>query len=152
MNKIKNIRSYPLYALIVAVVVALSALGFIPDTTKTIDSIPYDFSQYTYITDEIYLDNLDSYIVNSYKKYDDNGWNGLVDGQSEGTKAGGNFGNYEEQLPVSDNYNNKITYKEFDVNDKIEGQSRDAERFVVGSDDSVYYTNNHYDTYVYIIE
>ena len=34
--------------------------------------------------------------------------------------------------------------KEFDVNNRIPGMDRDAERFVVGSDGSIYYTDSHY--------
>lgn len=43
-----------------------------------------------------------------------------------------------------------ITYQEFDVNNRIPGQDRDSQRFVVGSDGSVYYTDEHYHGFVKI--
>ncbi|PXV83646.1 ribonuclease [Lachnotalea glycerini] len=83
----------------------------------------------------------------SYKKYNDSGWSGNVEGQTAGTKAGGTYKNLDGKLPKVDKAGNKITYKEFDVNNKIEGQKRDMERFVVGSDGSKYYTSDHYSTF-----
>ena len=65
-------------------------------------------------------------------------------GQSLGTNAGRTFKNNKNDLLNVDNYGNTITYKEYDVNSKIPGSGRDAERFVRGSDGSVYYTDNHY--------
>ncbi|MDD3795810.1 MAG: ribonuclease domain-containing protein [Lachnospiraceae bacterium] len=40
-----------------------------------------------------------------------------------------------------------INYKEYDVNPYIKGQNRGVERIVIGDDGSVWYTNNHYDTF-----
>lgn len=40
---------------------------------------------------------------------------------------------------------------EFDVNNKV-GIHRDAQRFVVGSDGKVYFSNDHYLTFVEIVE
>jgi len=99
----------------------------------------------------IWVDELDGYIIDSFSQYNDDGWFGLIDGQSQGTKAGGRFGDYDDQLPNYDSNGYEISYTEFDVNDKISGQSRDAQRFVVGSDGSVYLTLDHYDTFVRIV-
>lgn len=143
------------FIVVIVVAIFLTYWSGEDSNQNELDSLyaPYNFTQdYPEVTAVVSLDDLDEYVVISYDKYDNDDWNGLVDGQSEGTKAGGTFGNYDEQLPLVDNSNNIITYKEFDVNDKINGQSRDAERFVVGSDDSVYYTDDHYETYVYIVE
>lgn len=62
-----------------------------------------------------------------------------------GTKAGGPWENGKGQLP-------KGSYREYDVNPKAPGHTRDSERFVVdwssGKPGKVYYTDNHYgDTY-----
>ena len=43
-----------------------------------------------------------------------------------------------------------ITYREYDVNPKVKGVPRDSERIVIGSDGSVWYTNDHYKTFVSI--
>ena len=40
-----------------------------------------------------------------------------------------------------------ITYREHDVNNKNPGSTRDAQRFVTGSDGSVYYTDDRYSTF-----
>jgi hypothetical protein len=57
----------------------------------------------------------------------------------------------EALLPTKDANCNDITYKEFDVNNKAEGQGRDSERFVRGSDGSTYYTDDHYHTFSKIV-
>ncbi|WP_280402393.1 ribonuclease domain-containing protein [Nocardia carnea] len=64
-----------------------------------------------------------------------------------GTKGGETFRNREGRLPATDASGTKITYREWDVNPKKPGQSRDAERIVTGSDGSAWYTGDHYDTF-----
>jgi guanyl-specific ribonuclease Sa len=63
--------------------------------------------------------------------------------------AGVKWNNNENQLPTHDASGNQITYKEFDINAKT-NTGRDMERFVVGSDGKVYYTNDHYKTFTEI--
>jgi guanyl-specific ribonuclease Sa len=43
-----------------------------------------------------------------------------------------------------------ISYREYDVNPRVKGQNRGAERLVIGSDGSAWYTANHYRTYTRI--
>ena len=86
---------------------------------------------------------LPSNVVNSFQQYEAHGWINHA-GQTPGTKAGKSWGNSGSILPTYDMYGYPITYQEFDVNNRIPGQPRDAERFVVGSDGSVYYTDDHY--------
>ncbi|WP_051650609.1 ribonuclease domain-containing protein [Lachnoclostridium phytofermentans] len=80
----------------------------------------------------------------AYGKYDKSGWKGNVPGQTEGTAAGAKYQNRDGKLPTTDSNGNSITYKEWDVNNKQPGALRDGERFVTGSDGSVYYTDSHY--------
>lgn len=40
-----------------------------------------------------------------------------------------------------------VNYKEYDINPYVKGQNRGAERIVIGDDDSVWYTNDHYYTF-----
>ncbi len=80
----------------------------------------------------------------TFEKYEEAGWKGNVSGQSPGTKAGAGWDNETAQLPEFDSQGNPITYQEFDVNNKVAGAGRDAERFVKGSDGSIYHTDNHY--------
>lgn len=82
-----------------------------------------------------------------YKKYEANGWSGNVPEQTPGTAADSKYRNRDGKLPSEDSSGKGISYKEFDVNNKLPNQTRDAERFVVGDDGSVYYTTNHYKTF-----
>lgn len=66
-------------------------------------------------------------------------------------KGGGAYENEPPKLPKYDEQGNKILYREFDVNSKLEGQPRDSERFVRGSDGNTYYSDDHYDTFFKII-
>ncbi|MDR2672163.1 MAG: hypothetical protein LBC35_02485, partial [Coriobacteriales bacterium] len=86
----------------------------------------------------------------AYEAYDAHGWRGNVSGQTPGTRAGGGWNDSKNQLPSTDATGNPITYKEFDVNDYVPGAERDKERFLRGSDGSVYYTSDHYASFVKI--
>ena len=103
---------------------------------KVKDSIP-----------KINYSDLPTNVQNSYKKYSDIKWEGNFKGQTEGTAAGKKFRNADNSLPNIDKHDSPITYKEFDVNNKLPSKGRDGERFVRGSDGSVYYTDDHYKTF-----
>jgi hypothetical protein len=90
------------------------------------------------------LDDLSDSSRSSFEKYEKSGWKGNYSGQTPGTAAGGKYWNNDGILPATDSNGNVITYREYDVNNYIEGQIRDAERFVVGSDGSIYFTDSHY--------
>lgn len=96
------------------------------------------------------LEELPQSVQDSYKKYGIDGWKGPRPDQTPGTRGGRIYKNYDKTLPQTDGEGNDITYREFDVNNKIEGQNRDAERFIIGSDGSIYYTNDHYQTFIKI--
>ncbi|MEG8181914.1 ribonuclease [Nocardia terpenica] len=72
-------------------------------------------------------------------------WPGSAD--APGTKGGDQWMNRGGNLPRTDPSGKKITYREWDVNPKKPGQSRDAERIITGSDSSAYYTGDHYGTF-----
>jgi RHS repeat-associated protein len=93
------------------------------------------------------FDSLPENVKDAFNKYDENNWDGNVPGQTPGTKAGSTFQNRDGKLPTTDSTGKSITYKEHDVNNKVANQGRDSERFVSGSDGSVYYTNDHYNTF-----
>ncbi|MBB5636991.1 ribonuclease T1 [Pedobacter cryoconitis] len=59
----------------------------------------------------------------------------------QGYVGGTVFQNREGLLPQG------TAYKEYDVNPKVNGQNRGAERIVLGSDGSRYYTGDHYATF-----
>lgn len=67
-----------------------------------------------------------------------------------GYEGGRVFQNREEVLPQTDSSGNSITYQEWDVNPKIRGQNRGAERLVTGSDGRAWYTSNHYRTFTQV--
>lgn len=97
-------------------------------------------------------DDLPTNAKDSYNKYDKTGWKGTRQDQTPGTKAGSQWHNKPPQLPQTDNNGKPITYQEFDVNNKLPGSLRDAERFVRGSDGRTYYTPDHYNTFQEIID
>ena len=55
--------------------------------------------------------------------------------------GGRTFQNREKRLPMSDQY------QEWDVNPKVKGQNRGAERLVTAQSGKAYYTNDHYRTF-----
>ena len=83
-------------------------------------------------------------VQNTFQQYENTGWKGNFSGQTSGTKAGSPYQNRDGALPATDSIGNPITYREFDVNNKLPNANRDAQRFVVGTDGSVYYSDSHY--------
>ena len=72
-------------------------------------------------------------------------------GQAPGGYVGGReFQNREKRLPQTGPSGHGIRYREWDVHPKVPGQNRGAERLVTGSDQSAWYTRDHYDTFVRI--
>jgi ribonuclease T1 len=63
-----------------------------------------------------------------------------------GYEGGRRFGNYEKRLPQKDG-NQRINYQEWDVNPKIQGKNRGAERLIT-SPVKAYYTGDHYRTFI----
>jgi ribonuclease T1 len=65
----------------------------------------------------------------------------------DGYVGGRQFQNREKRLPQKDDSGKPIRYQEWDVNPKIKGKNRGAERLVTGSDGSAWYTKDHYKTF-----
>ncbi len=59
----------------------------------------------------------------------------------QGYVGGTVFQNREGRLPQG------MVYKEYDVNPKVSGQNRGAERIIIGADGVRYYTGDHYRTF-----
>lgn len=95
---------------------------------------------------------LPDHVKKSFEAYEADQWEDGHPGQTPGTKAGGRFRNLEGRLPDYNEAGEALTYREYDVNNKKEGESRDAERFVVASDGTIYYTDDHYETFIKIAE
>ena len=68
----------------------------------------------------------------------------------DGYVGGRRFGNFENLLPKKDKTGKRIEYQEWDVNPKIQGKNRGAERLITGSDGKAYYTNDHYGSFTEI--
>lgn len=68
----------------------------------------------------------------------------------DGYVGGRHFGNYEHNLPARDAAGNAINYQEWDINKKVEGQNRGAQRLITGSDGRAWYTADHYSTFTEI--
>lgn len=87
-----------------------------------------------------------------FYKYEKHGWKGQLP-NTKNMKAGKLWENDirdDIKLPEKDKYGEKITYREFDVNSTEPGKKRDTERFVVGGDGSIYYTDSHYKNFIKI--
>lgn len=93
-----------------------------------------------------YISQFDDGVQNAYNKYSKNGWTGQY-GPDGPSYAGKKFKNSDSLLPTKDTAGNSITYKEFDV---YKVTPRDANRFFVGSNGKVYFTNDHYSTFTLI--
>jgi len=69
----------------------------------------------------------------------------------QGFRGGGRFENDGrgggEILPQTDASGRPISYQEYDISASQPGVNRGAERLVLGSDGSAYYTGNHYLTF-----
>ena len=60
---------------------------------------------------------------------------------------------FGEQLGSTyDSNGNQIKYYEYDVNNRIQGMPRDGERFVRDDTGNIYYTNDHYRTFIQILD
>lgn len=66
----------------------------------------------------------------------------------DGYVGGRTFMNREKRLSNTDASGRKIKYREWDVNPKKKGKNRGTERVVTGSDESAYYTGDHYKTFI----
>jgi len=92
--------------------------------------------------------------VNFFDPYAETESQGRLEEQAKGnsgSKAGEGAGKAQSDKKVKNgklNNGKNIKYREHDVNNKQPGKGRDAERFVTGSDGSVYYTNDHYGTFI----
>ena len=58
------------------------------------------------------------------------------------------YGNYDGQLPRYNAKRKRIEYREWDVRPRAEGRNRGAERLVTGSDGRVWFTADHYRTFL----
>jgi ribonuclease T1 len=82
------------------------------------------------------------YDVLKYVKENNRAMDGYVGGRV--------FQNRENQLPMKDAQGNIISYQEWDVNPKVEGQNRGTQRMCTGSDSRSWYTNDHYRSFTEI--
>ena len=67
-----------------------------------------------------------------------------------GYVGGRRFGNFEGLLPKKDASGRRIDYQEWDVNPKIQGKNRGAERLITGTDVKGYYTSDHYGSFLLV--
>ncbi len=69
-------------------------------------------------------------------------------GQAPESYVGGReFQNREKKLPAKSSDNKRIQYSEWDVQPKVQGKNRGAERLITGSDHSAWYTKDHYKSF-----
>ncbi len=90
-------------------------------------------------------------VQRAYYGYNGVNWQGIFSGQTFGTRSGGKYGNGNGKLPTVDDGGYPLSYREFDINNKVDGQNRDNERFVRDNNGRTYYSADHYDTFLEII-
>jgi len=95
------------------------------------------------------ISDLPQNVQDAFHRYNNHGWRGTPPGVRN-VDAGRLWRNDRGQLPTHDRVGNPITYREFDVNSRIIGQNRDAQRFLVGNDGSIFFTDNHYASFIRI--
>ncbi len=61
--------------------------------------------------------------------------------------GGREFKNLEKLLPKNTEEGNKIKYREWDVNPKVQGKNRGRERLITGNNKSAYFSNDHYNSF-----
>ena len=113
-----------------------------PENENNSESVTEDENE-----SESVLDSMPKHVQESFSNYDSNNWESKSD-KTKGTHDNSKFQNRDGDLPEEDGDGNKIEYREHDVNNKKDGHGRDAERFVSGSDGSVYYTDDHYESFI----
>lgn len=69
----------------------------------------------------------------------------------DGYVGGRKFGNYENRLPKKED-GQKVNYQEWDINPKLKGKNRGAERLVTSSTGKGYFTRDHYNSFVELKE
>ena len=94
------------------------------------------------------LDDLPENVKRAYIEYEKVGWKGNYKGQTVGTSAGGKYSNREGKLPSYNSKHQRLDYREYDVNSRPFGGSRDNERLVRDNDGDVYYSPVHYETFI----
>jgi ribonuclease T1 len=68
----------------------------------------------------------------------------------DGYVGGRVFSNREKLLPFKDDNGNPMQYQEWDVNPKVEGKNRGAQRLVTSRNGRAWYTGDHYRTFIEI--
>jgi ribonuclease T1 len=68
----------------------------------------------------------------------------------DGYVGGREFTNRQNVLPVNNNNGQRINYQEWDVNPKVKGKNRGAERMCTGDDGRSWYTSDHYKSFTEI--
>ena len=137
----KGLKIYQLAVLLALLLVFSSGCSLLDKA-----DVSEDVSNETITDTSSVLDSMPEHVKESFANYESNNWRSKSD-KTKGTHDDGEFQNRDGDLPKEDSGGNKIEYREHDVNNKKEGQGRDAERFVSGSDGSVYYTDDHYETF-----
>lgn len=68
----------------------------------------------------------------------------------DGYVGGREFTNRQNVLPVNNADGQRIRYQEWDVNPKVQGKNRGAERMCTGDDGRSWYTSDHYKSFTEI--
>lgn len=152
------------------VVKAAETADLITDTSKTAENLT-DVAKTADLVDDaadtlkdiskIPLEELPEKAQETYKIYSDCAWDGekALANLTEGTHAGTEWANWDEDLPILDAAHNRLSYTEYDAfslgDDPLPSEKpggRGPCRFVRDNLGNTYFTDDHYETFKLITE
>jgi hypothetical protein len=96
------------------------------------------------------LKDLPESVKDSYNDYKASNWEKRLPGVSRNEGRIKNYNNGSDpKLPIIDKYGNAITYKEYRV---VYEDSNNEQRFVRGSDGKLYFSQDHYRSWIEVVE
>ena len=115
-----------------------------PDVVDDVTDVVKQFPQKA-------VSELPEKVQENYKLLEEAGWDGEIalENMKEGTSAGKVFENWDDDLPVEKD-GVILSYKEYDayqIGDEPGFKHRGSARFVRDNTGTVYYTDDHYETY-----
>lgn len=135
---------------------AVDTVDDVSDPAKAVDDVTDAVKDAEKIIPTVSLDDVSKkspVVSDVYQRLEENGWSEPLEWYPDGAKINATFNNWDEDLPIVDDIGKPITYKEYYI--LPEGTKKykwGKLRFVRGSDGIVYYSDDHYESFVRILE
>lgn len=138
---------------------AADTVDDVSDPAKAVDDVTDAAKDAEKVFQNVSLDDISKKspeVADAYHGYEENGWQETLEGYPDGAKANAVFENRDDDLPLLDKSGAPNQYKEYYIwtsNTLQEsGTYWGGKRFVRDSDGIVYYSDDHYETFVRILE